>query len=65
MKAGDLVRISARGPELFFVLGRRAEVDRLAHADASKFSDWVLLELLTGQRFYQIKRTLEVVSENR
>ena len=65
MQAGDLVRITQRGSELFLVLGRAGLPNRAVEGDTSKFSDWLLIEVATGRKFHQIKRDLEVVSESR
>ena len=65
MQAGDLVRITLRGPELFLVLGRGGHPNRAREGDTSKFSDWLLIEIATGRRWHQTKRDLEVVSERR
>ena len=65
MKVGDLVKITSRGPELFLVLGRSGLPSRAREGDASKFSDWLLIEIATGRKFRQVKRELEVVSESR
>ena len=65
MQAGDLVRITQRGPELFLVLGRGDHPNRAREGDTSKFSDWLLIEIATGRKFHQTKRDLEVVSERR
>ena len=65
MQAGDLVRITQRGPELFLVLGRSSLPSGARHGDTSKFSDWLLIEIATGRKFHQTKRDLEVVSERR
>ena len=65
MKVGDLVKITSRGPELFLVLGRSELSNRAMEGDASKFSDWLLIEIATGRKFRQVKRELEIVSEGR
>ena len=55
MQAGDLVRITQRGPELFLVLGRSNLPSGARHGDTSKFSDWLLIEIATGRKFHQTK----------
>lgn len=65
MKSGDLVRIPKRGQEIFIVLSRADLPLHRNHEDDSVFSEWIILNTLTGKLFYQIKRTLEVISENR
>ena len=66
MKVGDLVKIAPRGDDgLFIVLGRAGLPSGARHGDTSKFSDWLLIELATGRKFTQVKRSLEVVSAAR